>query len=106
MAYGLKTFKADGTTAILQNSTKSGVFAQTYTIPEQTATGTLISFPQYTGRTLRIFQLRPGVHSWYLTYPNSVPTLNLTKNPDPFSVGATFGGGFYYSDTVLYIFVK
>jgi hypothetical protein len=105
MAYGLKTFKADGTTAILQNSTKSGVFAQTYTIPEQTATGTLIPFPQYTGRTLRIFQLRPGIHSWYITYTNSVPTLNLIKNPDPSIIGGV-SAGFYYSDTVLYIFVK
>jgi hypothetical protein len=105
MAYGIKTFKADGTTVILQNSTKSGVFAQTYNVPPTVVTGTAVPFAQYTGRTIRIFQLRPGAHSWAVNYPNSVPTITFTKNPDPALLGAN-APQFYYSTTVLYIFVK
>jgi len=105
MAYGIKTFKADGTTVVLQPSTKSGVFAQAYTAPATLATGTAVSFPQYTGRTLRVFQLRPGAHSWNISYPNSVPTITFIKNPNPATLG-TLAPQFYYSDNVLYIFVK
>jgi hypothetical protein len=105
MAYGIKTFKADGTTAVLQNSTKSGVFAQAYTVSATVPTGTTVAFSQYAGRTIRVFQLRPGAHSWTISYPGSVPTINLTKNADPSSIGANVTQ-FYYSDTVLYIFVK
>jgi hypothetical protein len=103
--YGLQTFKSNGTTTVLQNSTKSGVFAQTYTVPSTVVTGTAVAFSQYTGRTLRIFQLRPGAHSWSISYPSSVPTITFTKNPDPATVGAS-APQFYYSTTVLYIFVR
>jgi hypothetical protein len=105
MPYGLVTFKSNGTTAVLQNSTKSGVFAQTYTVAATVPTGTTVPFSQYTGRTIRVFQLRPGAHSWTISYPGSVPTINLTRNADPSSIGANVTQ-FYYSDTVLYIFVK
>jgi hypothetical protein len=103
--FGLKTFKSNGTTTVLQNSTKSGVFAQTYTVPATVVTGTQVSFSQYAGRTLRIFQLRPGAHSWILSYLDMVPTLTFTKNPDPATVGAN-APQFYYSTTILYIFVR
>ena len=103
--YGLKTFKSNGTTTVLQNSTKSGVFAQTYAVPATLATGTAVAFSQYAGRTLRAFQLRPGAHSWSISYPSSVPTITFTKNPDPADVGAN-APQFYYSTTVLYIFVR
>jgi hypothetical protein len=103
--YGLKTYKADGSTVVLQNSTKTGVFSQAYTVPATVTTGTSVPFPEYTGRTLRIFQLRPGAHSWGISYPSSIPTITFTKNPDPAMLGAN-SPQFYYSDTILYIFVK
>ena len=102
--YGLKTFKSDGTTVVLQNSTKSGVFGQSYTITKSGTSGlqTVVEFPQYTGRTLRPMQLRPGGHVWNTSVVNNIPRITFTENSE---IGAT-GAAFYYSDTILYIFVK
>ena len=102
--YGLTTYKADGTTVILQNSTKSGVFGQSYTITKSGTSGlqTIVEFPQYTGRTLRPMQLRPGGHVWNTSVVNNIPRITFTENS---AIGAT-GAAFYYSDTILYIFVK
>jgi len=102
--YGLKTYKSDGTTVILQNSTKSGVFGEVYTYPKSGTAGTKppIAFPQYAGRTIRPMQLLPGGHSWSVSYPGGVPTITFVENADIAS-GIT---QFYYGDTVLYIFVK
>jgi hypothetical protein len=104
MAYGLTTYKSDGTTIVLQNSTKSGVFGEKY---EYAKTGTPgnkpgVPFPQYTGRTIRPMQLIPGAHSWNVTYPSGIPTINFYEN-DAIAAGIP---QFYYDSTVLYIFVK
>ena len=78
--YGLKTFKADGTTVVLQPSSESAVFGQIFTlndagdgatrdfpIPTRPAFRRYYKdFPEYTGRGIRPIQLRPGLHSWEL----------------------------------------
>jgi len=104
MAYGLTTYKADGTTVVLQNSTKSAVYGQTYTLAKSDVAGTVTtkSFTEYTGRTIRPMQLAPGAHNWVLSYVDSVPTITFTE-------GAGLSNtivAFYYGDTVLHIFVK
>jgi hypothetical protein len=107
MAYGLKTIKADGTTVVFQNSSKSGVFARTYTCLPSDAT--LVSgtyrkdFPEYTGRTLRVFQLKPGNASW--TYGTTTGGLNRIE----FNIVTPLDFGdpnYTVGNTVLYIFVK
>jgi hypothetical protein len=102
--YGLTTYKADGTTVVLQNSTKSAVYGQTYTLAKSNTAGavTVKSFTEYTGRTIRPMQLSPGAHNWVLSYVNSVPTITFTEGA---GLSNTFAA-FYYGDTVLHIFVK
>lgn len=102
--YGLKTYKADGTTVVLQNSTKSGVFGQTYALAKSGTPGTVTtkSFTEYTGRTIRPMQLSPGAHNWVLSYVNSVPTITFTEGA---GLSNTFAA-FYYGDTILHIFVR
>lgn len=104
--YGLKTYKADGVTTVLQNSSKSGVFGEAYQILKTGTAGSKppISFPQYTGRTIRPMQLLPGAHSWSVTYPLAVPTITFVETG---TMDTLLGDArFYYDATVLYIFVK
>lgn len=102
--YGLQTFKSDGSTIVLQNSTKSGVFGQSYSLAKSGITGlqTVVEFPEYTGRSIRPMQLRPGGHTWYVGVVNNIPRITFTENS---AIGVT-SASFYYEDTVLYIFVK
>jgi hypothetical protein len=102
--YGLKTYKEDGTTVVLQNSTKSGVFGQTFTLAQTGNSGTVTtkSFTEYTGRTIRPMQLAPGAHTWVLSYVNNVPTITFTEGQGL----ANSIVAFYYGDTTLHIFVK
>lgn len=104
MVYGIKTFKPDGTTVILQNSTKSGVFGEVYQYMKTGTAGSKppVSFPKYAGRTIRPMQLLPGAHSWSVSYPSGVPTITFYEN-DYIASGIP---QFYYDSTVLYIFVK
>jgi hypothetical protein len=102
--FGLKTFKSDGTTVVLQNSTKSGVFGQSRTVNKTGTAGTqtVITFPEYTGRTIRPVQLKPGAHTWYVEVISNIPRITFTENS---AIGVT-GAAFYYDSTTLYIFVK
>jgi hypothetical protein len=102
--YGLQTFKSDGTTVVLQNSTKSGVFGTSYSLAKSGTAGlqTVVEFPEYTGRSIRPMQLRPGGHTWYVGVVNNIPRITFTENS---AIGVT-SASFYYEDTVLYIFVK
>lgn len=102
--YGLQTFKSDGTTIVLQNSTKSGVFGEKYQYAKTGIAGTkpAIPFPQYSGRTIRPMQLRPGAHTWSVSYPSGIPTITFIEN-QPIDSGIP---QFYYDSTILYIFVK
>jgi hypothetical protein len=104
MAYGLITYKSDGTTIVLQNSTKSGVFGKSYSLAKSGSAGlqTIVEFPEYTGRSIRPMQLRPGGHVWYVGVVNNIPRITFTENS---AIGVT-SASFYYEDTVLYIFVK
>ena len=104
MSYGLTTYKVDGTTVVLQPSTKSGVFGEAYTITKSGTAGfqTIVEFPQYTGRSIRPMQLRPGGHVWYVGIVNNIPIITFTENS---AIGVT-SASFYYDDTVVYIFVK
>lgn len=119
-AYGLKTFKSDGTTVVLQPSTSSAVYGQTFTL---TDAGTGYSrreviptrpafyyyykdFTEYTGRSIRPFQLRPGQHSWELGTLNSVPYIKWFRNVYVPSDAGISVPEFSYTDTILYVFVK
>lgn len=106
MAYGLKIFKADGTTVVLQNSSKSGVFGEAYTKAKTGTAGEIISvqFPQYTGRTLRVMQLKPGGHSWSVGTNNGIPQITFTEQGNVDLIVP--GNGFFYGATTVYIFVK
>jgi len=109
MAYGIRTYKSDGSTIVFQNSAKSGVFARTFTcIPSN---GTLVNglyrkeFPEYNGRTMRVFELKAGNATWYSG--TTAYGLNLIE----YSIGS--GGAYSVIDpkftvgnTVLYIFIK
>lgn len=117
--YGLKTYKSDGSTIVLQNSTKSAVYGQSfvltdlgtgYTRRESTAIPNYYvyykDFPEYTGRTIRPFQLQPGQHDWIVGVLNNVPYVRWVAalySPASYGVSMT---EFYYTDTILYIFVK
>lgn len=125
--YGLQTFKANGTTVVLQNSTPSAVYAKFISL-NNTGTGATrsrpiptrpayyyyyIDFPEYTGRTIVPIQLRPGLHEWSKgvgdgTYGSvvGVPYVTWFKNVyQPADYGVT-NPDFYYDTTGLYIFVK
>jgi hypothetical protein len=102
--YGLKTYKEDGTTVVLQNSSKSGVFWGPIQYNRTGVPGVKppISFPNETGRLIRPMQLIPGAHSWSVSYPAGVPTITFVEN-EPIASGIP---QFYYDTTVLYIFVR
>jgi hypothetical protein len=108
--YGLLTKKADNTTVVFQNSSKSGVFARTYTCTPADATyipanaGYRKEFPEYAGRTIRVFQLKAGNAQW---------TSGVTGNGmnvidfQIFNPGSNFTDPkFIVGSTVLYVFVK
>lgn len=126
MAYGITTYKADGTTVVLQNSTPSAVYGKFisldnlgtgYTrrisIPTRPADYYYYrDFPEYTGRTLVPIQLRPGLHEWNKGVGdgtsgsvNGVPYIRWFKNVYQASDYAS-PPDFYYETTGLYIFVK
>jgi hypothetical protein len=116
--YGLQTFKSDGTTVVLQNSTPSAVFGQIFTL---TSVGTGASrsepisggrfyyykdFTEYVGRTIRPIQLRPGNQEWIIGTSNNVPYIRWNRNlfvPGDYDI---YVPEFSYTDTVLYVFVK
>ena len=118
--YGLTTYKTDGTTVVLQNSTKSAVYAKTVTL-DNNGTGATrsapiptrpadsyyyIDFPQYTGRTIRPIQLRPGLHDWSIGILSGVPFIKWNKNVYQVADYGVTNPDFYYDTTVLYVFVK
>ena len=120
MAYGLKTFKSDGTTVVLQNSAKSAVYAKAVTL-DNLGTGSTrsepiptrptysyyyLDFPEYTGRTIRPIQLRPGLHDWSVGILNNVPYIKWYKNVYQVADYGVSVPEFYYDTTILYVFVK
>jgi hypothetical protein len=108
MAYGLKTFKSDGSTVVLQDSSNSAVYGQAYTIgtPTRYLDGAATKdFPEYIGRSIRVFQLRPGPHNWFTGTENGVPYISWFPSANPADYGVTIPE-FYYTTTTLYIFVK
>jgi hypothetical protein len=128
--YGIKTFKADGTTVVLQPSTPSAVYGQTFTLTDSPAETTgytrrvaiptrtgffnyFKDFPEYTGRSIRPIQLRPGLHSWELGVGDGtnnstigVPYITWFRNTYTPGDAGLFIPTFSYTDTVLYVFVK
>ena len=125
--YGLKTFKADGTTVVLQPSSESAVFGQIFTlndagdgatrdfpIPTRPAFRRYYKdFPEYTGRGIRPIQLRPGLHSWELGVGDGtnsstigVPYIMWFRNVYAPGDAGLYIPTFSYTDTVLYVFVK
>lgn len=104
MSYGLTTYKSDGTTVVLTNSTKSGVYGKFVTVAPVGTAGyqTTITFPEYTGRTIRPIQLKPGQHTWYSIVVDNVPRIVFTE----YDQLAAVAGLSFYEDTVLHIFVK
>jgi hypothetical protein len=109
--YGIKTYKSDGSTVVFQNSAKSGVFARTYTCTPSDITSYNSStgvyrkeFPEYNGRTLIAFQLKPG---------NSDPIVGKTQtglNVIEFGIASPSSlftdARFTASNTVVYLFIK
>lgn len=111
--YGIRTVKSDNTTVVFQNSAKSGVFARTFTcIP---ANGVLKGphdpgfyrkeFPEYNGRTIRVFELKVGNAIWY------ADKLTTGLNVIDYSIGtgnaySLIDPKFTVGPSVLYIFVK
>jgi hypothetical protein len=118
--YGLKTYKSDGTTIILQNSTKSAVYAKTVTLDNAGTEATrsvpiptrpayyyyYLDFPEYTGRTIRPIQIQPGLHDWTIGVLNSVPYIMWYKNVYQTSDYGITNPTFNYTNTILYVFVK
>ena len=112
MAYGIKTFKSNGTTVVLQPSSKSGVFARTY-IPVATDITSYNSytqtyrkeFPEYNGRTIRVFQLNSNGNCIW-SAGTTTTGLNLIEfsflNPN-FSLD---NPNFTIGNAVLYIFLR
>lgn len=102
--YGLTTYKEDGTTVVLSNSTKSGVYGKSVLVSKSGTAGTIttLDFPEYTGRNIRPMQLNPGAHNWTLSYVSGVPRITFVEGSGISSAITAF----YYSDTVLYIFVR
>lgn len=106
--YALKTYKSDGSTVVLQPSTNSAVYGQAYTIgaPTRYVSGFPVKdFPEYTGRSIRVFQLRPGPHNWGTGVENGVPYISWLPTANPADYGVAIPD-FYYTTTTLYIFVK
>jgi hypothetical protein len=125
--YGLKTLKSDGTTVVLQNSTKSGVFGQAfewnnsinganvryvYFDPANPQYGGYLvkDFPEYAGRTIRVFQLRPGTSTWSTGVENGIPYISFFSNLSPVSYlsprGIPVPEDLNWSQTILFIFVR
>jgi len=125
--YALKTYKSDGTTVVLQPSTPSAVYAQTFTLtdtgPGATRTEPIPGrpgffkyykdFSEYTGRTIRPIQLRPGLHSWELGVGDGTsssiigaPYIMWFRNTYTPGDAGLYLPTFSYTDTVLYVFVK
>lgn len=126
--YGLKTFKSDGTTVVLQNSAKSGVFAQAFDWdlnflgpnvrfvqydPANPQYGgyNVRDFPEYTGRTIRVFQLRPGTSTWQVGYENGIPNISFFRNayaPQDYLTprGIPVPEDLNWGSTILFIFVR
>jgi hypothetical protein len=118
--FGLKTFKSDGTTVVLQNSTTSAVFGQIFTLTDAGTGATrnepiptrpgfsyyYKDFPEYITRTIRPFQLRPGQHSWELGTLNGIPYIKWSRNVYVPADAGIYIPEFLYTDTVLYVFVK
>jgi hypothetical protein len=124
--YGLTTYKSDGTTVVLQNSTKGGVFAQAF---EWDTSGLgpnvrfksfdpanpqfggylLRDFPEYAGRTIRVFQLRPGISTWSVDYENGVPYIAFFTSLSPADYltprSIPVPEDLNWGSTVLFIFV-
>ena len=113
--YGLETKKADNSTVVLQNSSKSGVFARTYTATPNDITyvntGGGISdsyynkeFPEYNGRTIYLFMLKPGNSSPYVfKSPTGVNTIGFDiSSPSSTFVDPKFTVGL----TTVYLFIK
>jgi hypothetical protein len=124
MAYGLVTYKSNGTTVVLQNSTPSAVYAKAVTL-DNSGTGATrsepiptrpaysyyyLDFPEYTGRTIRPIQLRPGLHDWITGVGTGslagVPYIRWDKNVYQVADYGVSTPEFYYDTTVLYIFVR
>ena len=122
--FGITTYKADGTstvlgTPVLQNSTPSAVFGQTFTLTDAGTGGTRTpeaisngryyyykDFPEYVTRNIRPIQLRPGQHEWITGVTSGVPYIRWNRNiyvPSQYNI---YVPEFSYTDTVLYIFVK
>jgi hypothetical protein len=120
MAYGLITYKADGTTVVLQNSTPSAVYGKFIALDNEGTIATrsepiptrptysyyYYDFPEYVGRTIVPIQLRPGLHEWSKGVLEGVPFIKWFKNVyQPADYGVS-NPDFYYDTTGLYIFVK
>jgi|APGre2960657423_1045063.scaffolds.fasta_scaffold23031_2 hypothetical protein len=111
--YGIRTVKSDNSTVVFQNSAKSGVFARTFTCIPANGYSRYPNdpgyyrkeFPEYNGRSMRVFELKAGTALWY------ADKLTTGLNVIDFQVGN--GTAYSYIDpkftvgpTVLYIFVK
>lgn len=121
--YGLKTYKSDGSTVVLQNSNKSAVYARSISL-DDTGTGATrsapnniypnlpggtmyyIDFPEYTGRTLRPMQLGPGPHEWTVGVTNNIPYIKWNRQLYRISDYGITNPDFNYTVTILYVFVK
>jgi hypothetical protein len=118
--FGLRTFKSDGTTIVLQPSTPSAVYGQAFTLTDA-GTGATRSepiptrpsfsyyykdFTEYAGRNIRPFQIRPGQHNWELGAVSGVPYIKWYRNVNVPSGAGIYIPEFLYTDTLLYIFVK
>ena len=123
--HGIKTFKANGTTVILQPSSQSAVYGKAVTL-DNVGTGATrseaiptrptfyyyyLDFPEYTGRVILPMQLRPGLHEWNKGVGttgtlNGVPFIEWVRNVDQPADFSITNSQFTYTTTVLYIFVK
>lgn len=121
--YGLKTYKADGSTIVLQNATKSAVYGKTVYL-DSTGTGATrsepntaypdladgtvyyLDLPEYTGRTLRPMQIGPGPHEWAVGVANNIPYIKWNRQLYRISDYGISNPVFNYTVTVLYVFVK
>lgn len=121
--YGLKTYKDDGTTIVLQNSNQSAVYGKTVyldsvgtgatrSIPNyiypNLPEGTMyfIDFPEYVGRTLRPMQIGPGPHEWIIGVQNNIPYIRWNRQVYRTSDYNITNPEFNYTTTILYVFVK
>jgi hypothetical protein len=112
--YGFVSYRSDGTSVILQNSSKSGVFARRLVLTRDIGTpipyseSYRIEFPEYNGRNLQIFQLKSGDANWtYGKLSTGLNVIDYTFVVAPEIYGVTFPDrSFSFDRTVLYIFIK